>query len=129
MIGRSTLSTRPITSTPHAARPIAGQIEPVDSRYTATGPHTSAAPTAGSSDNSAITAPHRSAPLMPSTQNARPPSVPCTSATTTFPFTVARTTGELGQQPRGLALLQRHGPRGLRRQALAIAQQEEQQVQ
>ena len=39
-----------------------------------------------------MTAAHNSGALMPSTQNARPPSAPCTIATTTLPFTVARMT-------------------------------------
>ena len=58
----------------------------------ATGPHTRLAPTAGSSESTAITTPHSTAPCTPSAQKASPPSMPCTTATTTLPLTVARPT-------------------------------------
>ena len=61
-------------------------------RYSATGPQTSAAPTAGSSDRKAITTAHSSGAWIPSIQNASPPMAPWAAATRKLPFTVARIT-------------------------------------
>ena len=58
---------------------------PSISRNAAAGSHTSAAPNSGSTATSAMTAAHKSGAGRPSHQNMSPPSVPCTSATTSVP--------------------------------------------
>ncbi|MNM71171.1 hypothetical protein D3C81_828270 [compost metagenome] len=90
--GRNKLSTRPITSTPNAVRITPDKIAPVSRKYAATGAHTIPAPTAGNSDRNAISTAHTSALGISSTQKMKPPSAPWVMATSTLPFTVARTT-------------------------------------
>ena len=58
--GRRMLSTMPITSSPNASKMTPLTTAPVARKYNTTGPHTRAAPTAGTSDNTAISAPHNS---------------------------------------------------------------------
>ena len=94
-MGRSTLSTSPITSVPPAITASAFQNAPVASRTIAAGTHTSAAPTAGSSDRIPITTPQNTAAWIPTRANSTPPIAPCTAATTIVPFTVARETSAI----------------------------------
>ena len=68
------------------------QYCPVTSRYSAVGPHTSAAPTTGIRESSVITTPHSTAARISRIQKIRPPSAPCAMATSRLPFTVARIT-------------------------------------
>ncbi len=91
-IGRSRLSTNPITSTPQTTSAMPCQSAPVAKKYRATGSHTSPAPTAGTSDRKAISTAHSKAPLTSRNQKASPPSAPWIAATSRLPFTVARIT-------------------------------------
>ncbi|MNN56962.1 hypothetical protein D3C81_1719230 [compost metagenome] len=91
-IGRSKLSTRPITSTPNAVRITPCKIAPVNRKYAATGAQMIPAPTAGSSDRNAIITAHTNALGISSTQKMKPPRAPWVIATSTLPLTVARTT-------------------------------------
>ncbi|MNF60497.1 hypothetical protein D3C84_421170 [compost metagenome] len=110
-IGRSTLSTRPITRMPKSANPTPCQSAPLIMKNSATGPQTIPAPTSGSSERKAIITPQNTGLGMSSTQNTRPPSAPWTMETTMLPFTVARTTRvnlicsrRLCCSPRGIAM-------------------------
>ncbi|MNF94138.1 hypothetical protein D3C84_768370 [compost metagenome] len=91
-IGRSTLSTRPITNTPNKASVTPCQIAPVNRKNAATGTQTIPAPTAGNNDRNAINTAQIKALGISRNQKIKPPKAPCVMATTRLPFTVARTT-------------------------------------
>ncbi|MCY1183671.1 hypothetical protein D9M73_243110 [compost metagenome] len=91
-IGRSTLSTRPITKIPNNPSTTPCQIAPVSRKNAATGTQTIPAPTAGNSDRNAINTAQSNTLGMSRNQKIRPPSAPWVMATNRLPFTVARTT-------------------------------------
>jgi len=61
-------------------------------KNSAAGPHTIAAPTAGSIEQNVITTPHSKAASIPSIQKVTPPIVPWIIAMMMLPLTVALTT-------------------------------------
>jgi hypothetical protein len=75
-----------MTRRPKASSTTPCHREPVARKYKPTGSQIRAAPIAGSSDSTAITAPHNSDALIPSTQKMTPPSTPCAAATRMLPF-------------------------------------------